>query len=82
MWTRGKVKKEDSLENLEGVYAKYNKIALIINSCTTLAQLKTCEQLVINFHAWCIKSKINPRVYFTLVRFLGEKIKNKTSRLI
>lgn len=81
MWTRGKSKRQDPLVDIKGVYAKYNKIVLIINSCQTYKQLESCKQLVNNFQTWCFETKINPNVYVSLVVFLNEKIENKNIRL-
>lgn len=81
MWTRGKSKTQDHLVEFEGVYAKYNKIILIINSCTTRSQLESNKQIVKNFQTWCVNFKVNPKIYFTLIKFLNEKIENKFSRI-
>ena len=81
MWTRGKSKKQEPLVDSRGVYAKYNRITLIINSCTTHAQLDSCKRIIENFRAWCVESKFNPKVYISLVKFLEEKIENKALRI-
>lgn len=81
MWTQDKSKKQDPLGDFRGVYAKYNKIVLTINSCLTYSQLETCKQLVSNFQMWCFKTKVNPNIYVSLVVFLNEKIENKAARL-
>ncbi len=81
MWTHDKSKKKDHLVDSEGVYARYNKIVSSINSCNTSDQLESCKRMTNNFRLWCSQSKINPRVYIFLVKFLGEKIENRASRL-
>jgi hypothetical protein len=81
MWTHGKSPKPEPLVDFRGVYAKYNRIVLIINSCMTHSQLNSCKNIVKNFKMWCIESKVNPRMYISLVKFLEEKIENKSYRI-
>lgn len=81
MWTLGKSKKQEPLEDFRTVYVRYNKIALTINSCVNMEQLLTCERMIGNFERWCIKSDVPIDTYSILVKFLEEKIDNKIIRL-
>lgn len=82
MWILGRLKKKELLVDSKIIYAKYNKILLIIKSCTTLDHIESCRKIISNYEKWCTNINLEYRTYKMLINFLNKTLEIKFKSLL